>query len=235
RLKVTTVWNFNKMKLKYSSLFYLSGQSPTNEHTNQSLATAYPGMYSSTEQLVHLNFRCWTCGQPPKDKPNFASSLASLQISQGVTIKKMFSDMELDLRRLTLPTRQIIGLDINGGQNADNIQEFLGHIKESLESWHGLFILNEINPFGSIFCFSLQQMIFEVIQNYNIILVTLHGSKDWCQPGNSLPSLGTLITHVHDILLNRLWQCHTVDVLGHFDRLKGDTLRWEQAGNSAIR
>ncbi|TKC37412.1 hypothetical protein EI555_011596, partial [Monodon monoceros] len=36
RLKMTTVRNFNKMKLKYSSLFYLSGQSPTNEHTNQS-------------------------------------------------------------------------------------------------------------------------------------------------------------------------------------------------------
>eukprot|EP00069_Balaena_mysticetus_P005472 bmy_18116T0 len=63
------------MKLKYSSLFYLSGQSPTNEHTNQSLATTYPGI--------------WTCGQPPKDKPNFASSLASLQISQEVTIKKV--------------------------------------------------------------------------------------------------------------------------------------------------
>lgn len=78
-------------------------------------------------------------------------------------------------------------------------------------------------------------MMFEVIQNYNIILVTLHGSKAWCQPGISIPSLGTLITQVHDILLNRLWQCHTVDVLGHFDRLNGDTLRWEQAGNSAIR
>lgn len=35
-------------------------------------------------------------------------------------------------------------------------------------------IPNETNPFVSTFFFSLQQMIFEVMQNNNFTLVTLH-------------------------------------------------------------
>ena len=77
-------------------------------------------------------------------------------------------------------------------------------ILRSLESWNRLFTINEINSIGSIFYSSLQQMIFEVMQNYSIILRILHGFKVWCQPTSSVfPRI--LITHVPDILLNWFW------------------------------
>lgn len=71
-------------------------------------------------------------------------------------------------------------------------------ILRSLESWYRLFILNEINSIGSVFYSSLQQMIFEVMQKYSIILRTLQGSKAWCQTASSER---ILITHVPDIQL----------------------------------
>ncbi|KAF3816041.1 hypothetical protein GH733_016146 [Mirounga leonina] len=63
RLKLTKICNLNKMKLKNYSLFYLLGHSPPNEQANQSLGTTHSGMYSSTEQLVQLNFKGLTSFQ----------------------------------------------------------------------------------------------------------------------------------------------------------------------------
>lgn len=81
-------------KVKIYSLFYLSGHRSTNEHPDKYLCIAHPGMSSSTEYLIHLNFR----GQPLfsvglidqllKRKPNFAHNIAFPQITHEITVEK---------------------------------------------------------------------------------------------------------------------------------------------------
>uniref|UniRef100_A0A8C9VH63 Phagosome assembly factor 1 n=1 Tax=Scleropages formosus TaxID=113540 RepID=A0A8C9VH63_SCLFO len=58
----------------------------------------------------------------------------------------------------------------------DHIQELLGHPMEKPVVLHRSSSANNTNPFGSTFCFGLQRMIFEVMQNNHIASVTLYGS-----------------------------------------------------------
>ncbi|XP_007517810.1 phagosome assembly factor 1 isoform X1 [Erinaceus europaeus] len=57
----------------------------------------------------------------------------------------------------------------------DNIQELLGHPVEKPVVLHRSSSPNNTNPFGSTFCFGLQRMIFEIMQNNHIASVTLYG------------------------------------------------------------
>uniref|UniRef100_A0A3B4CI51 Uncharacterized protein n=1 Tax=Pygocentrus nattereri TaxID=42514 RepID=A0A3B4CI51_PYGNA len=63
----------------------------------------------------------------------------------------------------------------------DQIQELLGHPMEKPVVLHRSSSANNTNPFGSTFCFGLQRMIFEVMQNNHIASVTLYGAP---RPGN---------------------------------------------------
>ncbi|XP_072135497.1 phagosome assembly factor 1 isoform X1 [Mobula birostris] len=56
----------------------------------------------------------------------------------------------------------------------DAIQELLGHPMEKPVVLHRSSSANNTNPFGSTFCFGLQRMIFEVMQNNHIASVTLY-------------------------------------------------------------
>uniref|UniRef100_A0A3B5B8D0 Uncharacterized protein n=1 Tax=Stegastes partitus TaxID=144197 RepID=A0A3B5B8D0_9TELE len=58
----------------------------------------------------------------------------------------------------------------------DQIQELLGHPMEKPVVLHRSSSANNTNPFGSTFCFGLQRMIFEVMQNNHIASVTLYGA-----------------------------------------------------------
>uniref|UniRef100_A0A3B3RAF8 Phagosome assembly factor 1 n=1 Tax=Paramormyrops kingsleyae TaxID=1676925 RepID=A0A3B3RAF8_9TELE len=58
----------------------------------------------------------------------------------------------------------------------DHIQQLLGHPMEKPVVLHRSSSANNTNPFGSTFCFGLQRMIFEVMQNKHIASVTLYGS-----------------------------------------------------------
>uniref|UniRef100_A0A8C5PW71 Phagosome assembly factor 1 n=1 Tax=Leptobrachium leishanense TaxID=445787 RepID=A0A8C5PW71_9ANUR len=58
----------------------------------------------------------------------------------------------------------------------DSIQELLGHPMEKPVVLHRSSSPNNTNPFGSTFCFGLQRMIFEVMQNNHIASVTLYGA-----------------------------------------------------------
>ncbi|TKS73764.1 UPF0183 protein C16orf70 -like protein [Collichthys lucidus] len=58
----------------------------------------------------------------------------------------------------------------------DQIQELLGHPVEKPVVLHRSSSANNTNPFGSTFCFGLQRMIFEVMQNNHIASVTLYGA-----------------------------------------------------------
>uniref|UniRef100_A0A3P9J0I8 Chromosome 16 open reading frame 70 n=1 Tax=Oryzias latipes TaxID=8090 RepID=A0A3P9J0I8_ORYLA len=60
--------------------------------------------------------------------------------------------------------------------NWDQIQELLGHPMEKPVVLHRSSSANNTNPFGSTFCFGLQRMIFEVMQNNHIASVTLYGA-----------------------------------------------------------
>ncbi|XP_069496147.1 phagosome assembly factor 1 isoform X2 [Ambystoma mexicanum] len=57
----------------------------------------------------------------------------------------------------------------------DSIQDLLGHPMEKPVVLHRSSSPNNTNPFGSTFCFGLQRMIFEVMQNNHIASVTLYG------------------------------------------------------------
>uniref|UniRef100_A0A3Q3X4R3 Uncharacterized protein n=1 Tax=Mola mola TaxID=94237 RepID=A0A3Q3X4R3_MOLML len=57
----------------------------------------------------------------------------------------------------------------------DQIQELFGHPMEKPVVLHRSSSANNTNPFGSTFCFGLQRMIFEVMQNNHIASVTLYG------------------------------------------------------------
>ncbi|XP_031471350.1 UPF0183 protein C16orf70 homolog isoform X3 [Phasianus colchicus] len=57
----------------------------------------------------------------------------------------------------------------------DSIQDLLGHPVEKPVVLHRSSSPNNTNPFGSTFCFGLQRMIFEVMQNNHIASVTLYG------------------------------------------------------------
>ncbi|XP_028307244.1 phagosome assembly factor 1 isoform X1 [Gouania willdenowi] len=59
----------------------------------------------------------------------------------------------------------------------DQIQELLGHPMEKPVVLHRSSSANNTNPFGSTFCFGLQKMIFEVMQNNHIASVTLYGAR----------------------------------------------------------
>uniref|UniRef100_A0A4W3HAM4 Phagosome assembly factor 1 n=1 Tax=Callorhinchus milii TaxID=7868 RepID=A0A4W3HAM4_CALMI len=61
------------------------------------------------------------------------------------------------------------------GGEWDAIQEMLGHPMEKPVVLHRSSSANNTNPFGSTFCFGLQRMIFEVMQNNHIASVTLYG------------------------------------------------------------
>ncbi|XP_015224015.1 phagosome assembly factor 1 isoform X1 [Lepisosteus oculatus] len=63
----------------------------------------------------------------------------------------------------------------------DQIQDFLGHPVEKPVVLHRSSSANNTNPFGSTFCFGLQRMIFEVMQNNHIASVTLYGP---CKPSS---------------------------------------------------
>nr|XP_033798102.1 UPF0183 protein C16orf70 homolog isoform X8 [Geotrypetes seraphini] len=65
----------------------------------------------------------------------------------------------------------------------DCIQDLLGHPVEKPVVLHRSSSPNNTNPFGSTFCFGLQQMIFEVMQNNHIASVTLYGPP---RPGNQV-------------------------------------------------
>ncbi|XP_057692348.1 UPF0183 protein C16orf70 homolog isoform X2 [Corythoichthys intestinalis] len=72
----------------------------------------------------------------------------------------------------------------------DQIQELLGHPMEKPVVLHRSSSANNTNPFGSTFCFGLQRMIFEVMQNNHIASVTLYGppratSQDQPEAGSS--------------------------------------------------
>uniref|UniRef100_A0A7N8YLA6 Phagosome assembly factor 1 n=1 Tax=Mastacembelus armatus TaxID=205130 RepID=A0A7N8YLA6_9TELE len=58
----------------------------------------------------------------------------------------------------------------------DQIQELLGHPMEKPVVLHRSSSANNTNPFGSTFCFGLQRMIFEVMQNNHIASVTLYSA-----------------------------------------------------------
>ncbi|PIO35973.1 hypothetical protein AB205_0096030, partial [Aquarana catesbeiana] len=58
----------------------------------------------------------------------------------------------------------------------ESIQEHLGHPVEKPVVLHRSSSPNNTNPFGSTFCFGLQRMIFEVMQNNHIASVTLYGA-----------------------------------------------------------
>ncbi|NXD13613.1 CP070 protein, partial [Nothocercus nigrocapillus] len=57
----------------------------------------------------------------------------------------------------------------------ESIQDLLGHPVEKPVVLHRSSSPNNTNPFGSTFCFGLQRMIFEVMQNNHIASVTLYG------------------------------------------------------------
>ncbi|KAF7242716.1 UPF0183 protein C16orf70 [Varanus komodoensis] len=65
----------------------------------------------------------------------------------------------------------------------DSIQDLLGHPVEKPVVLHRSSSPNNTNPFGSTFCFGLQRMIFEVMQNNHIASVTLYGPA---RPSNQL-------------------------------------------------
>uniref|UniRef100_A0A8P4K133 Phagosome assembly factor 1 n=1 Tax=Dicentrarchus labrax TaxID=13489 RepID=A0A8P4K133_DICLA len=69
-----------------------------------------------------------------------------------------------------------IPLVIKKGETWDQIQELLGHPMEKPVVLHRSSSANNTNPFGSTFCFGLQRMIFEVMQNNHIASVTLYGA-----------------------------------------------------------
>ncbi|EHB08062.1 hypothetical protein GW7_04038 [Heterocephalus glaber] len=56
----------------------------------------------------------------------------------------------------------------------DNIHELLGHPVEKPVILHRSSSPNNTKPFGSTFCFGLQRMIFEIMQNNHIASVTLY-------------------------------------------------------------
>ncbi|XP_049578788.1 phagosome assembly factor 1 isoform X3 [Syngnathus scovelli] len=56
----------------------------------------------------------------------------------------------------------------------DQVQEMLGHPMEKPVVLRRSSSANNTNPFGSTFCFGLQRMIFEVMQNNHIASVTLY-------------------------------------------------------------
>lgn len=64
----------------------------------------------------------------------------------------------------------------------DMIQELLGHPPEKPVVLHRSSSPNNTNPFGSTFCFGLQRMIFEVMQNNHIASVTLYGPSRPTRP-----------------------------------------------------
>uniref|UniRef100_A0A8C6M4C7 Phagosome assembly factor 1 n=1 Tax=Nothobranchius furzeri TaxID=105023 RepID=A0A8C6M4C7_NOTFU len=73
----------------------------------------------------------------------------------------------------------------------DQVQELLGHPMEKPVVLHRSSSANNTNPFGSTFCFGLQRMIFEVMQNNHIASVTLYGAPratSPARPGSSSSS-----------------------------------------------
>ncbi|XP_030366768.1 UPF0183 protein C16orf70 homolog isoform X5 [Strigops habroptila] len=68
----------------------------------------------------------------------------------------------------------------------DSIQDLLGHPVEKPVVLHRSSSPNNTNPFGSTFCFGLQRMIFEVMQNNHIASVTLYGPT---RPSSQLRTL----------------------------------------------
>ncbi|CAF94491.1 unnamed protein product, partial [Tetraodon nigroviridis] len=58
----------------------------------------------------------------------------------------------------------------------DLLQERLAQPMEKPVVLHRSSSANNTNPFGSTFCFGLQRMIFEVMQNNHIASVTLYGA-----------------------------------------------------------
>ncbi|NIG60612.1 UPF0183 protein C16or [Pontoporia blainvillei] len=70
---------------------------------------------------------------------------------------------------------------------ADNIQELLGHPVEKPVALHKSCSPDNTNPFGSTFCFGLQRMIFEVMQNNHIASVIIYGPP---RPGAHLRATG---------------------------------------------
>lgn len=67
----------------------------------------------------------------------------------------------------------------------DSVQDFLGKPVEAPVVLNRSSTTNTSNPFGSTFCYSLQHMIFEVMQNNHIASVTLYQQKPSCRPDSS--------------------------------------------------
>ena len=92
------IYDLTKVKLKYCGVHFNSQAiAPTTEQIDQFFGATHPGVYNSTEQLFHLNFRrlsfsfqldSWT--EAPKYEPSFAHGLASLQTTQEAIVKRMY-------------------------------------------------------------------------------------------------------------------------------------------------
>ncbi|KAG8143912.1 putative UPF0183 C16orf70-like protein [Naja naja] len=197
--QVIEVYDLTKVKLKYCGVHFNSQAiPPTIEQIDQSFGATHPGVYNSAEQLFHLNFRglsfsfqldSWT--ETPKYEPNFAHGLASLQIPHGATGTydatqlfpgKRCSPGVLADAKIRVSERCVYFESTESQMETcttyskwDNIQELLGHPVEKPVVLHRSSSPNNTNPFGSTFCFGLQRMIFEVMQNNHIASVTLYG------------------------------------------------------------
>lgn len=71
--------------------------------------------------------------------------------------------------------------EINPCTKWDCVQNFLGKTVEAPVVLNRSSTTNTSNPFGSTFCYSLQHMIFEVMQNNHIASVTLYQEKPSCR------------------------------------------------------
>lgn len=108
-LKVTQVCILNKMKLQYCSLFHLSSHSPINENSDNlwaqpsySVQLHWAAHWPQLQRTVFL-FSDRLVHKPPKDKPNFAHSLASLQITMERLWKRHIPTAEKAFRTPRLP------------------------------------------------------------------------------------------------------------------------------------
>ncbi|XP_006530951.1 phagosome assembly factor 1 isoform X2 [Mus musculus] len=130
------------------------------------LHTNYPGHYN-----FNIYHRC-EFKIPLAIKKAIAQRVAILDSACGWT----YRPAQPSLHHLLFPENA-------GGQTEicttyskwDSIQELLGHPVEKPVVLHRSSSPNNTNPFGSTFCFGLQRMIFEVMQNNHIASVTLYG------------------------------------------------------------
>ncbi|KAJ8303189.1 hypothetical protein KUTeg_019585, partial [Tegillarca granosa] len=196
RLKIIEVNNMSKVKLKYCGVPFNAPQvQPTIEQIDQSFGATHPGVYNSEKQLFVLNFRGLSFDFPIESKfePKYAHGLGSLQFPNGSSpvVSKMciYTGSSLvDTRyyrcefKIPVIVETIKPKLIQTGENDEEEVIITAYSKwdkvqtDLLKPDQRPVILNRSsstntsNPFGSTFCYGVQDMIFEQLKSVASII-----------------------------------------------------------------